>query len=185
MIDTVPLPLDRATLEQLYLQLEKPLYNVVYRWVWDWEEARELVQETFVRLWRMRQRVTLDTVRPLVFRMALNLAANRRRWRRLRRLATLEALRTRPDGTAGAEETLGQAQRQVELQRAVEALSEPLRQVIALCELAQMSYAEAAAVLDIPIGTVASRRNAALSRLRAALGGGAEPAAVRSRHGLR
>jgi RNA polymerase sigma-70 factor, ECF subfamily len=170
-------PLDRDALEQLYAQLERPIYNVVYRWVWDREEARELVQEAFVRLWRMRARVVLETVRPLVFRIAINLATNRRRWRRLWRRASLEALRHQPGQQAGADETLEQAQRRVALQSAVDGLPERLRQVIVLCELGQMSYAEVAAVLEIPPGTVASRRNAALSQLRRALGAGEQVAA--------
>jgi hypothetical protein len=39
-------------IEELYRALEKPMYNVVYRWLWDPEEARDVVQETFLRLWR-------------------------------------------------------------------------------------------------------------------------------------
>ena len=51
--------------------------NVVYRWVWRAEEAQDIVQEAFVRLWRMRERVDLATVEPLVHRIALNLGAQR------------------------------------------------------------------------------------------------------------
>jgi RNA polymerase sigma-70 factor, ECF subfamily len=179
-----PVTLDRPTLERLYQQLEGPLYNVVYRWLWDREEARELVQETFVRLWAMRARVALDTVQPLAYRVALNLAANRRRWRRLRRLVSLEALRGRPREDSGADEDLAQAQRRAVLHAAVDCLPERLRQVIVLCELGEMSYAEVATVLQIPSGTVASRRNAALSQLRQALGSSPVPLA-RSGHVVR
>lgn len=34
--------LDRRTLEELYVKLERPLYNGVFRWVWNPEEAQEL-----------------------------------------------------------------------------------------------------------------------------------------------
>ena len=46
-------------LERLYVRLEKPLCNVVFRWVWNMDEAQDLVQDAFVRLWRMRTRVDL------------------------------------------------------------------------------------------------------------------------------
>ncbi len=161
-----PTSLDDQLLERLYAELEKPVYNVVYRWVWDREEARELVQEAFVRLWRMRARVSPETVRPLIFRIALNLAANRRRWRRLRRLASLDIPGTLASEQAGADETLASEQQRRALQAAVEHLPERLRRVIVLCELGGMSYAEVAFVLQVPLGTVASRRNAALTRLR-------------------
>ena len=45
---------DEKKLETFYARLEKPVYNVVYRWLWREEDARDVVQEAFVRLWRMR-----------------------------------------------------------------------------------------------------------------------------------
>ena len=73
-----------GALEALYVRLEGPLYNVAYRYVWDAAEAQDIVQEAFVRLWRARDRVRMQTVEALVYRIALNLARNRRRWLRLR-----------------------------------------------------------------------------------------------------
>ena len=59
-----------SDLEQLHTRLEKPLYNVVFRSAWNADEAHDIVQETFVRLWRMRGRVDLKSVEPLVYRIA-------------------------------------------------------------------------------------------------------------------
>jgi RNA polymerase sigma-70 factor (ECF subfamily) len=166
--------MDQASLERLYLELERPIYNVVYRWLWDREEAREITQEAFVRLWRIRARVQLPTARPLLYRIAVNLAANRRRWRRLWRFATVEALGAHHAEAAAAPETLERQERERALARAMDGLGERFRRVLVLCELGGMSYAEVATVLNIPAGTVASRRNAALAKLRAALTGGEE-----------
>lgn len=154
--------LDGKALETLFVALERPLYNVVYRWLWDAEEARDVVQEAFVRLWRERQRIDPATARPLAYKIALNLAANRRKWRRLRRFVGLEAVADE-DRIVPGESVRG-------LRAAIDGLPEPLRRVVVMCELAEMSYAEVAAVLEIPAGTVASRRNRAMKRLRAALG---------------
>jgi DNA-directed RNA polymerase specialized sigma24 family protein len=63
--------MDADDLERLYTRLERRLANVVYRWVWSMDEAQEIVQEAFVRLWRMRARVDLRTVEPLVYRMSV------------------------------------------------------------------------------------------------------------------
>lgn len=164
--------IDDAAVEALYAELERPVYNVVFRWVWDREEAREVVQEAFVRLWRMRARVEPATVRPLLYRIAVNLAANRRRWRRLRRVVALDrapAAAAAPAPQRGADEALEREQRQAAVRDAVEALPERLRRVVTLCELAGLSYADVAAILEIPAGTVASRRNAAMERLRSVL----------------
>jgi RNA polymerase sigma-70 factor (ECF subfamily) len=153
-------------LEELYVALEKPIYNVVYRWVWNAEDARDIVQEAFVRLWRVRDRVETGTARALAFRVALNLAASRRRRKKLWRWLPLDAVRW----TATAKtDDLVQDERHERLQRAIESLPDPLRRVIVLCELAEMSYDEVGATLGIPAGTVGSRKHRALRLLREAL----------------
>ena len=161
--------LDRQALERAFTALEAPLYNTLYRWVWDAEEARDLVQEAFVRVWNARERVDASTLKPLLFRVALNLASNRRRSRKLWGWLTLEVLREAPSPEPAADTTLDAAQRLHATRAAVDALPEHLRQVVMLCELADMSHAEVAQTLNIPIGTVGSRRNAALKRLRTSL----------------
>ena len=162
--------LDRPRLEELYRRLERPLFNTVFRWLWNRHDASEVVQETFVRLWGMRERVDLDRVTPLAYRIAVNLAANHRRHRRLWGWISLETLdeRAAPADNPGA--SVETREREDAVRQAVEALPERLRRVVMLCEVGGLSYAEVAATLGIPEGTVASRRNHALRRLREALG---------------
>ena len=80
-------------LEQLYARLERPLCNLVFRWVWSMDDAQDIVQDAFLRLWRMRERVNMNTVDPLIYKIALNLAASRRRSRKRWRWVTLDVLR--------------------------------------------------------------------------------------------
>ncbi|MCG8424323.1 MAG: sigma-70 family RNA polymerase sigma factor [Proteobacteria bacterium] len=161
--------IDRAALEELYARVEKPLYNVVYRWLWDAEEAHDIVQEAFYRLWRARARVDLATVEPLVYRIAINLASNRRRSRRLWQWVSWDRSPRRHSGAPDAGESLALEQRRAAVRRAVEALPERQKRVVMLCELAGMTYRQVADILDIPPGTVASRRHAALKKLRRSL----------------
>lgn len=152
--------------ETLYAELEKPMYNVLLRRLWEPEEAEEVVQEAFVRLWAMRTRVEPATVRPLVWKIALNLASRRRRWKALRSWFSL-------DGLAGgdrADHSLGDAQVALRVREAVEALPDELREVMLLCAYAELSYAEVGSILGVPEGTVGSRRNRALAQLQHVLG---------------
>ena len=152
---------DEASWIELYRALEKPLYNIVYRWLWDRMESQDVVQEAFLRCWRARGRIRAETFKAFVFRTALNLAANRRRRKKLWRLVSLDALREElPDGHDGAP-VLSRR-----VQRAIDALPERLKRVLLLCELAGMSYGEIAAVTGVREGTVGSRRNRALALLR-------------------
>lgn len=163
--------LDQAGLEALYQRLEGPVYNVVYRWLWDTQDAREVVQEAFVRLWRMRARVDLATVEPLVFKIALNQASKKLRWRKTWRWLSLEqGGDERRAGEPGVDAALVERERQLAVRAAVEALPDGQRAVVMLCELSDLSYAQVAETMGIPEGTVASRRNAAMKSLRRALG---------------
>ncbi len=159
-----------SDLEQLYARLERPLVNVVYRWLWSMDEAQDVVQEAFVRLWRMRARVELETVEPLIYRIAINLASSRRRSRRLWRWVSLDAIRDQAGGERPADETLEARDDRAELRAAVERLPKDLRAVAVLTELSDLTYPQIGEVLSIPAGTVGSRRNRALKRLREILG---------------
>jgi RNA polymerase sigma-70 factor (ECF subfamily) len=161
--------LDRPTLERLYLKLEKPMFNVVYRWLWNASDAQEVTQEAFLRIWKARDRVDLATVEPLLYRTALNLASNKRRAARLWRWIGIDAA-SDVEGDADAEIDAGLAERRARVRAAIEALPERLREVIVLAELAELTYDQIGATLGIPAGTVGSRRHAALRQLAAELG---------------
>ena len=162
-----PHELSRAHFEALYVRLEMPVFNVVYRWLWRTEEARDVTQEAFVKLWDARRRVRVETVDPLIFRSALNLAANRLRARKVRRLFSLRATE---EAHASPHDSLEQQQRHRAVRQAVEALPEKLRSVVMLCEFSGLSTAEIAEALEIPPGTVGSRRSLAMAALERALG---------------
>ena len=153
-------------LERLYAELEKPLCNVVFRWVWSMDEAQDVVQDAFVRLWRMRARVNMDTVAPLVYKIALNLAASRRRSKKIWRWVSLDLLRDATSAARPADESLSAREDRARVRAAVEALPEDLRQVIMLCEYSELGYDQIAKTLSIPAGTVGSRRHRALRLLR-------------------
>lgn len=160
---TTPASFDRAALEALYQRLERRVYNVVYRWLWNKDDAADVTQDAFAKVWSMRDRVRAETVEALVYRIAVNLASNRRRAQRVWSLVTLEALTT-----SAAPPELGDTQRRV--RAAVDALPDRLRRVVVLGEFTGMTGKEIGAVLGIPEGTVASRRHAALAMLREQLG---------------
>ena len=159
--------LDAKALERLFAAHERPLFNVVCRWTWDREDAAEIVQEAFGRLWDMRRRVDPDRARALVYRIALNLAASRRRWQRVRRFVGAQERAT----TVTVEDDLLAQERRDALGRALETLSEHQRRALVLCELSELSYDAIAEIEGTRPGTVGSRRHAALAKLREHLAG--------------
>jgi RNA polymerase sigma-70 factor (ECF subfamily) len=157
---------DQRRVEELYVRLERKLTSVVYRWLWNREETRDVIQEAFVRLWQMRDRVDWSRAEPLIYRIALNVASKRRRSRRIWQFVTLSELRT--DGAAPSAFGDDPAREQ-RVRRAIDALSERHRRVLVMTMHAEMTYGEIGEVLGISAGTVGSRRNTAIQRLRAML----------------
>ena len=151
---------DKAQWMDVYRRLEKPLYNVVYRVIWDAAESQDVVQETFLRCWRRRDDIRADGFKALLFRTALNLASNRRRRARLWRVVGVEVL------DEVADESVAPHAFSKPMRDALDSLPADWRDVLLLTELAGMTYPEIATALGIAEGTVGSRRTRALALLR-------------------
>ncbi len=161
--------IDETALGELYARLERPMYNVVYRRLWNEEDSIDVVQEAFVRLWKARDGVRADGAEAYAWRTVLNLASNRRRSQRLWAWLAFDADR---DGgsTDGADEGLEKRQREAAVRAAIDSLPDKLRDVVLLAEFSELGNVEIAAILGIPPGTVGSRRHLAAARLRELLG---------------
>jgi RNA polymerase sigma-70 factor, ECF subfamily len=137
------------------------------RMLGDADAARDVAQDVFVRLWRAagsyraegRFSEFLYTITRNVCR---NHAARGHRECALDPSWDAAAAGPAPDADPSA---------QAEAQRALAGLPEPYREVLALTLFEGMSYAEAAEVLAVPRGTVASRKAAGVRMLRERLRG--------------
>lgn len=157
------MPLSEADWLACYRRLEQPLYNVLFRWTWQREDAEDLMHEAFLRVWDKREGVDATRVDALVYASALNLARNRLRWRELWRFVGFdETAQAVDDPQLDAE----QAQAERRLRRALRSLPRGQREVLLLSEFGGLRTDEIANVLGIPAGTVGSRKHQALARLR-------------------
>lgn len=156
--------LSEAQLYACYRRLEKPLYNVLYRWLWQPADCQDVIHDAFVRVWDRRDRVDAARLDALVWSTTLNLARNRLRWLSLRRFVHADE----PATAVAAEpyEAALRSERDRRLRAALDTLSAPLRQVLLLAEFGGLNMAQIAQLLHIPAGTVGSRRHQALRRLR-------------------
>ena len=147
----------------LYEALEKPLYNTVYRWLWNAADSEDVVQDAFLRCWRIRHRIRADGFKALVFKTALRLASNQRRRKKLWTMVGISE-------TVEAELSVEAAE---PFSRSVwetfDRLAEPLKRVLVLSEIVGLSYEEIADVLGVKAGTVGSRRHRAVAKLRSEL----------------
>lgn len=160
--------ISEAELLAAFRRLERPLYSVLYRWLWHAHDCQDLIQDTFLRIWDQRQSVDAGRIDALVYASALNLAKNKLRWRGLWRWGEVdsEAPGESADGPLALAE---RRQREQVLKRALDGLDRDSRNLVLLSECAGLSTEELVGVFDWPPGTVASRKHRALARLRDAL----------------
>ena len=158
---------DRAAFEELYRLYEKPLTNYLYRLSSNRARAEDLLQDSFLRLWKAAPTYEPTAkVSTYVFRIAHNLFLNDAARRREKALESMEA-ETRSDPASD----LNRREVQSQVQRAVEALPDGEREVLLLSEYNGFKYAEISEILGIPVGTVKSRMFSAVQRLKEALKG--------------
>jgi len=158
---------DRVRFEEEALQLSDQVYRVARRLAGSREEAEDLVQDTYARAFRSWQQYQPGTnLRAWLLRILTNL--NIDRGRRVQRTPEQTPLEegdyylynrlesTMPDENPDEERVLERLSQNT----VVEALAEvphDFRDVLVLVDIGEFSYAEAAQILDIPVGTVMSR----------------------------
>ena len=131
------------------------------------EEAEELVQDTYARAFRGWQSFTPGTnMRAWLLRILANL--NTDRGRKVQRTPDLQPLEE-SDYYLANKVAAAEGEQALDQERVVERLSQggvvdalaalphDFRDVVVLVDLGEFSYAEAAQILDVPIGTVMSR----------------------------
>ena len=143
-------------------KFEKNLLNFFWRQGVSFSEGEDLVQETYLRLWKYRREykptAKLSTFLFLIARQ-VRIDALRRQTRR----ETLEESWIREQPTSEGPRALGVRE---DVRWALGKLSEPLRDVIELGVFQDLPYAEIAEILGIPVGTVKSRMHNALKELK-------------------
>jgi RNA polymerase sigma-70 factor, ECF subfamily len=131
-------------------------------------EAEDLVQDTLIRAYRGIDGFDGRHPRAWLLTILRNTHINRHRRRRPELLRDPDLATDRMLATAASERTDGMVDDQldIEIVRALDALDEPFRRVVELVDVDGLTYAEAAEVLEVPVGTVMSRLHRARSRIR-------------------
>lgn len=164
--------INESRLLEAYQRLEKPLYNVLYRWLWNAADCEDVMQESFLRVFAAGARLKDDQLDALIYRTALNEARNRRRWQKFKAFLAFDTLFA---DEPVSEATPEAATEQSRLRAALEKLPDDSRNLLLLSEFAGLSTNEIADTLGIAAGTVGSRKNRALARLKSILDDGASP----------
>ncbi|GAB3513562.1 RNA polymerase sigma factor [Spirosoma knui] len=159
---------DQQAFQWLYDQYSPALYGVVLRIVRDEEQAQDLLQDIFVKIWKNLD--AYDSSKGRLFTWMLNVARN----------TAIDALRARKTQPSGAirtdEDNVHIVDRQhhteqpnpdhIGIQEVVGQLRPERKQLIDLVYFGGYTHEEAAEELNLPLGTVKTRIRAALQELK-------------------
>jgi RNA polymerase sigma-70 factor (ECF subfamily) len=154
--------------EMLLRRYQRPIFGFILRQVGDRTRAEDVFQETFLRIFnRIDSCRQPDAFKPWAFAIAANICRNEARRDQVRqgtrpveRIEGYAGSDPNPEGAAQASET----RRKIE--HALQQLPAAQREVFVLYHYTRLSYDEIAEALELPLGTVKSRMNAALTGLR-------------------
>ena len=170
---------------ELVRRYEKRIVNYVYRITHRYEEAHDLAQEIFVKVY-----LALDRYDPKfqfstwMFRIAQNAAIDALRKKSLPEVSLVTRTDDEPGGTKEREfadvgvspyRDLKNKQLSSAIDRAVEELPGEYRELIQLRHFAELSYDEIAELKKMPLGTVKNKLFRARNLLKEALGSFVEP----------
>jgi RNA polymerase sigma-70 factor, ECF subfamily len=170
-----------AALNDLMERHATPVFCFLCRMVGNEEDASDLAQETFARVFRARANFRpAEKFSTWLYAIAANLARNHFRWRARHPNISLENAADEPEQTLGnilpatdapPNEQILTAERAAVVRAEVVRLPEDLREAIVLCEWEESSMAEAATILNTTPKAVESRLYRARKILRERLKG--------------
>ncbi len=168
--------------EVLVQRHQSRIFNLLYRWLGDYDEAADAAQEVFVSAYKSISKFRGDaSFATWLFRIASNHSKNRRK-----RMAAIERRTVPLEGTGSDEEGQGpiatlahpnpnpgeQVERrelQEQVQMGLNSLDADEAFLILLRDFQDLPYDEISGMLDVPVGTVKSRLHRARQALKAKL----------------
>jgi len=175
--ENAPVPTDEELIERfqkgdmyafdlIVKRYKDQLLNFVYRFLGDRAEAEDVVQETFLRVFRNRKAYKkVAKFSTWIYTISGNLAKTELRKRKRRNVHSISEMGFEnkdyeiSDETANPEKRIDSLMREEIIEKEIMALPPKFREVIILRDIQELSYEEISKIIKVPIGTVKSRVN--------------------------
>jgi RNA polymerase sigma-70 factor (ECF subfamily) len=172
---------DLGAFNDLVRKYEKQVYNFAYRLTGNYDDANDVAQDAFLRVFNAIGTFRGDSsFSTWLFRITTNVFLDERKKAKSHPQTSLDeylelgessVARQIEDPSPTPEAVLEESERAQILQKAVGDLPEYQRAMVTLYHTQQKSYEEIAEIMDLPIGTVKSRLNRARLALKEKLSG--------------
>ena len=162
----------------LVSRYKDPLANYIYRFLSDMKECEDLLQETFLRVYRNRHSYRrIAKFSTWLYTIAGNLARSEYRKRKRRRLYSLQSVNRDdeeyeveiPDEQFAPDKHTESTIQDRHIQDALKQIPEEFREVVVLRDVQNLAYEEIAEITGLPMGTVKSRINRGRTKLQGLL----------------
>ncbi len=156
---------DMVAFNQMANKFKNRLMNVISRMVGSTEEAEDIVQETFLRVYQHRDSFDFKhCFSTWIYTIALNLGRNELRKRK--RFKFLDIFDLQGKESEIAVEMKLPSNLPGAIENALTSLPEKYKSAFMLRDVQELPYEEIAKIMNIPLGTVKSRVNRARAMLR-------------------
>lgn len=164
---------DLKTFDLVYKHYSERLYGFAFSILKNHDDAKEIVQETFLKLWNKRSDLRSDkSLKAYLFTISYNISIDIFR-KRLKDEKYVDYLKTHQEGLEPETENMAQFNElNSEVQQAISALPEQRRLIFQLSREEGLSHAEIAKKLGITYKTVENQINLALKSIRKKLQSG-------------
>lgn len=164
---------DTEIFEAIVSRYKNPLFNFVFRFLGDRDATSDVVQETFIKVYRNKDSYkTFAKFSTWIYTIAGNLAKTELQRRKRKNQVSInswgedEETMDLPDGGPLPDRLVDSGIKNKMIQEALLKLPEVYREMIILRDIQEMSYEEIAEMMDISIGTVKSRINRGRAQLQ-------------------
>lgn len=155
--------------EKLFRGMFAPLARYAHMYVSDTDEAQDIVQQIFVKLWQNRQNLKPENIKSYLYRSVYHECVNRARHAQVKGTYMEQNLRELQDGAMHANEIAEGKELEHKISNALKELPEQCGKAFKLSRFHHLSYAEIAEVMQISVKTVENHMGKALAILRSKL----------------
>jgi RNA polymerase sigma-70 factor (family 1) len=155
--------IDRIQFEQVFQEHYEPIRNYIYYKSGDINEAEDITQEAFLKIWEKRDTIISGSVKSLLYTISGNIFINRRQHRQVELRFALAS--KREETVASPEFDMEMNEFSEKLQNTLAELSEKNRTVFLMNRIDRITYRDIATALDISVKAVEKRMSNALAFL--------------------
>jgi RNA polymerase sigma-70 factor (ECF subfamily) len=158
---------DREIMAELFDSYSSVAYGLALRTLGDQGEAEDVVQESFLALWRQAERLDpARGVRSYLLTIVHNKTIDRLRRKGRRPEAALEFAEAVPDNSEDLAESIARQAEGASVRAALVSLPVEQKRTVEMTYFGGMTISEVAESMAVPVGTVKSRLRLALQHLR-------------------